>query len=159
MKTVFTRFAALFVAGAALLGSAAAAENFDLKLELAVPAGVQPGDVIRVELLPDTQYGRTNTTAPIVFEKPATTHAGEIVFKKALAPDQIYRLKVEIVRPGKDGRPTVRYVTALDRTARRPAETALKLRLFQAGTREARDNHVFLVQDKDGVYRVMLFAA
>ena len=153
---------------ALLAGAALAAEQpFDLKVQLdlspAMTAQLAPGDVLQVILRPETQYGiRSVPGPPIVLEKAYEPNMilEPLRFAKAIAPDQIYRLEMRVVRPGQaDRQIQARYLSALDKLPRRPVESTMKMRLFLGGARDLRDNHVLLVRDSDGIYRVMLFTA
>jgi hypothetical protein len=169
MKTTTTRI--LAVALLALLGTlgAAAADQqmFDLKVALGLSpemrAQLTASDTLQVILRPEVQYGvRQVAGEPIVLERKYEPGMPDqnLRFTKALQPDQIYRLEMRIVRAGDPQHPIdVRYVSALDKMPRRPVEKEIRMRLFLGDRRDARDNHVMVVKDQDGIYRVMVFTA
>ncbi|MDQ7008503.1 MAG: hypothetical protein Q9Q40_14880 [Acidobacteriota bacterium] len=146
---------------------APASEPFDLKVDLdlgpAVTGMLQEGDTLQVILRPEIQYGqRTAAGQPLVMERNFTpgTLVEHIRFDKALAPNQIYRLELRIVRRDAKGREhSVRYLSALAKLPRRPVDQAIPMRLHRGHKRDTRANHVMVVRDQDGVYRVMVFTA
>lgn len=151
------------------LGRAQSADPslFDLTVQLnlthEVTALLKPGDRLQVILRPEVQYGlRTVAGAPVEVERiwqPGNVLL-PIVFKEAVAPDQIYRLELQIERHDARGRVTeTRYLSALDKSPRKPVTQPIALRLQRADRADRRDNHVMLVRDSDGVYRMMLFFA
>ncbi|MBP7146613.1 MAG: hypothetical protein KBD01_03645 [Acidobacteria bacterium] len=143
--------------------AAAGTNAFDLNVQLALPAEMrsllQEGDILRAILRPEVQYGaRSAPGQPVVLEKAwAGGELPPMRFAKALEPDQIYRLELQIVRAGSARE--VRYVSATDKLPLRSVEQWLPMRLHRAGPRDQRENHVMLVSDGRGVLRVMLFAA
>ncbi len=166
------RNTARWIAGLALLVVLAATpllaeEAFDLKVDLDLGPGVtgllEEGDTLQVILRPEIQYGqRTALGQPQVMERTFApgTLVEHIRFDKALAPDQIYRLELRIVRRDAKGRErSVRYISALSKLPRRPVDQAIPMRLHLGHKRDARANHVMVVRDQDGVYRVMVFTA
>lgn len=154
--------AAALAVVAGLAAAQAADEKFDLKVELAVTpeltAQLQDGDRLQVILRPEVQYEQRSVPGePIVLERryePGMS-GNDILFPKALSPDQIYRIEVRVKRGERD----IRYLSALDKLPRRPIDNAIRMRLFQGDRRDARSNHVMVVRDTDGIYRVMLFTA
>ncbi len=153
--------AALALAGA-LAAAQAAQEKFDLKVQLALTpeltSQLQAGDRLQVILRPEVQYEQRSVPGePVVLERkyePGGT-GDELLFPKVLEPDQIYRIEIRVAR----GESDVRYLSALDKLPRRPVDNGIKVRLFQGGRRDVRNNHVMVVRDQDGIYRVMLFTA
>jgi hypothetical protein len=152
---------ALSVAGG-LMAAQAAEEKFDLRVQLALTpeltSQLQAGDRLQVILRPEVQYEQRSVPGePIVLERvyePGAT-GDELSFPKVLEPDQIYRIEVRVVRGDRE----VRYLSALDKLPRRPIDSGIKMRLFQGDRRDVRNNHVLVVRDSDGIYRVMLFTA
>jgi hypothetical protein len=151
----------------ATLGTLAAEPMFDLDVDLGLSpemtAQLTGGDTLQVILRPEVQYGQRSAAGePIVLEKKfeAGLPDQRLKFPKALSPDQIYRLEMRIVR-AEDPKHAiqVRYVSALDKLPRRPVEKAIRMRLFLGDRHDIRDNHVMVVRDVDGVYRVMIFTA
>jgi hypothetical protein len=165
MTKRYSTLATLAVLALASVGAFAAEAPFDIDVLLGITpemtSELTAEDTIRVILRPEMQYGlRTAPGEPIVLERKfdAEALAQPIHFPKALRPDEIYRLEVQIVRPGAKQPVTVSYVSALDKLPRTPVEQGIKLRLFQ-GAGDARNNLVMLVKDSDGVYRVQIFFA
>ena len=111
--------------------------------------------------MPQTQYGVDTKAAPIVLER--VWRDGEpidtCVFADAVSPDLIYRLEMTILRSDGKRSSAARYVSALDRVPRRPAENPVELRLNRSHRRDARDTLVMVTLDSDGVYRVSVFTA
>lgn len=170
MKTTTTRIlaVALLALLVGTLGAAAADQQlFDLKVALGLSpemrAQLTANDTLQVILRPEVQYGTRQVAGePIVLERKydPTMPDQNLRFTKALQPDQIYRLEMRIVRAGDPQHPVdVRYVSALDKLPRRPVEKDIRMRLFLGDRRDARDNHVMVVKDQDGIYRVMVFTA
>lgn len=155
------------VALAAIGPALAEQPAFDLKVDLDLGAGVtqllQPGDTLQVILRPEMQYGeRSAAGQPIVMERTYEpgTMVERIRFQKALDPNQIYRLELRLVRRDDRGREdSVRYLSALAKLPRRPVDQAIPMRLHLGHPKDARSNHVMVVKDQDGVYRVMVFTA
>jgi hypothetical protein len=162
------KLAAVALLAMGLVGLQARAEEpfdlvFDLKLTTEMTSLLKSGDTLQFVLQPQVQFGqRTAPGAPISVEKVWSDGMtlAPITFKNAVGPDQIYRLELRVSRRGADGsvRET-RYLSALDKTQRRPVNQAIPLRLQIADPDDARDNNVFLVRDSDGIYRVMMFFA
>lgn len=173
MKRLVTRLpvaAALAVLAASLVPAAepaVAQPRFDLDVQFALnpemTAQLQQGDLLRVVLRPEIQYGERSVPGePVTLERPFEPGmmAQTVTFRKALEPDQIYRLEMHIVRASDPQNPErVRYISALDKLPRRPVDNAVKMRLFLGDQDDGRDNHVMVVRDTDGVYRVMIFTA
>ncbi len=145
-----------------------AEEAFDLKINLdlsdELTSSLREGDVLQFVLRPQTQWGERAVPGEPVVMKTIWTRKqvvnNHINFRKALEPDQIYRLEMRVVRSGK-GHETqsVRYLSSLYKLPRKPVAQPLTMRLHLSGKRDARQNLVLVTRDADGVYRLMLFTA
>ncbi len=149
---------------AASLSVSMAEEAFDLKvkidLDAELSARLKDGDVVRLTVRQADQAG-TASGSPEVAEQ--TYKVGNDFttwnFKKILVPSKIYRLEVEIIRPGKRGPMSVRYLSALDKLPRKPVDTPLQLRLLRGHTKDVRHTIVMVDKDSDGVFRMSVFTA
>ena len=160
--------AVVALATMALAAPALAEESFDLKINLnmveEMTSFLQEGDVIRLVLRPQTQWGeRTVPGAPVIMETTWTTKGvvnNQINFRKALKADQIYQLEMRVVRAGTSGEgESVRYLSSLYKLPRKPVAQPLQMRLHLTHERDIRENLVLVTRDADGVYRLMLFTA
>lgn len=164
MKTRLTHVLAAALVAVAAVAAAPAAEEpkFDFRVQIDMTpelvAQLKPGDLLQVILRPEVQFDRRSVRGePLVLQRtyqPGMA-SSEVLFPKALAPDQIYRLEMRVTR----GDQKVRYVSALAKLPRRPVDNGIRVRLFQGEPGGQRENHVMVVKDQDGVYRVQMFFA
>ncbi|MBP7148643.1 MAG: hypothetical protein KBD01_13985 [Acidobacteria bacterium] len=166
-RTLVATALALLVAAALPAAAAETEVPFDLRVQIDVTpelsAQLRSGDLLQVVLRPEIQYGQRSVPgAPIVLEK--AWEPGMLLeplhFPKVLAPDQIYRVELRIARKDDKGRTQdLRYLSALDKLPRHPVTRWVPMRLHLGDRRDLRDNHVMVVQDSDGIFRVMWFTA
>ena len=152
---------ATLLLAAITLPALAGEEAFDLRVDLAIDGStsgaLQPGDVIRMELLPVPQYGVEKAPSSVVLERTVGRDdlRGEWRFTKALAPNQIYRVEMMILRGGTEAR----YLSALARLPRRAVDAPIPMRLSRGDRRDTRHTLVMLNKDADGVFRLEVFTA
>ncbi len=160
-STRLTPLALIALLLAAFTLPALAEPTFDLRIDLALDGStaeaLRPGDVVRVELLPADQFGVEHVAAPIRLERTVGRDdmQAEWRFARALAPGQIYRMEMTIIRSGV----AVRYLSALSRLPRHAAAEPGAMRLERGQRRDKRHTLVMLHRDSDGVVRLSVFTA
>ncbi len=159
---VSTLLALLLIAGC-FLPALAADELFDLRIQLRlddeVKALLHEGDRFEIVLAPASKYGPESTVAPVVLERSWSSNnpLGEWHFSKALVVGQIYEIELKISRG--DQPVAARYLCALDRLPRRPADSRLTMRLVRGHASDHRNTLVLVNRDSDGIYRISVFTA
>lgn len=140
-------------------------ELFNLKIHLQLDdemtAMLQEGDRFEISLAPASKYGPEDNAKPIVLENTWSKSGalGEWNFTKAMVAGQIYEIELRILRGSAADPVAVRYLSALDRLPRKPADSTLKMRLTKGHANDTRNTLVLVNKDSDGVYRISVFTA